>query len=108
MSTVEIRAGSQICKGQPRMSGRHLRMNVFLWFRRNFASIHGFVKFGQAGRGLGVGRKGGFVFAAKKSRKHWVEWFPMLVLWGILAGLAGGLAIGLVTTRTTSVPSTAQ
>jgi hypothetical protein len=36
------------------------------------------------------------------SRKHWLELFPTLILIGILAGALGGLAIGVMTSRTAS------
>jgi hypothetical protein len=47
--------------------------------------------------------------AKKKSRKYWLEWFPVLVIFGVLAGALGGLAVGVITSRTvSSSTSTAQ
>ena len=110
MSTVEIRAGSQICKGEQRqVAGRHLNNQHFV-ISRNFGFTFGLHFAARLGRGLGMGRKGrNMLSAKKKSRKHWMEWFPMLVLWGILAGAAGGLAIGLISSHSSSsTTSTAQ
>ena len=108
MSTVEIRAGSQICKGQPQVAARHLKTNVP--YPRNFALHSGLTNTVKARHGLAVGRKGKSMFSSgKKSHKHWVEWFPMLVLFSILAGAAGGLAVGVMTSHTSSsTTSTAQ
>jgi hypothetical protein len=45
---------------------------------------------------------------AKNSRKSWLEWFPVLVLFGVLAGAVGGLAVGVMTSHTSSSTTTAQ
>ncbi|MBV9482503.1 MAG: hypothetical protein JO249_17385 [Acidobacteria bacterium] len=38
----------------------------------------------------------------RTSHKHWLEFFPTLLLLGILAGAIGGLAVGVMTSRTAS------
>jgi hypothetical protein len=91
MSTVEIRAGSQICKGQPRGSARHLRINVFSCSRATSLLFSGSLNLARLGVAWAWGGKGRVMLSWKKSRKQWLTWFPVLVLFGILAGTLGGV-----------------
>ena len=96
---MEIRTGSQICKGQPRIPAlesypqplyRTLRCSSRVKNQR------------PSLRALAMGQKGRGMLSLNKTHKHWIELLPVLILFGALAGVAGGLAAGVMSLHVSS------